>query len=297
MIWLVGNKGMLGYDVEKLLKKEGIPYIATDRDVDICDYQGLLEFPRKNNITALEGIINCSAYTAVDNAEDEEDKAMKINGEGAGNLAKAAKEHGAYLIHISTDYVFSGNKEGIYTEEDATGPIGAYGRTKLAGEERIREILPEHYILRTAWLYGKNNRNFVYTMLDLFKKLDKLKVVADQWGTPTYTVDLAGAIVSIIKNHRNVNNDPSYGIYHFTNEGRINWHQFAAKIYEMAGELKFLDKKVEILPISTEEFPTKASRPANSHLSKEKIKKSFNITIRQWDEALKEFLQEAKKSQ
>jgi len=196
------------------------------------------------------------------------------------------------LIHISTDYVFDGRqkKEGsavAYREDDKTNPINIYGRSKLAGEEEIKNILEKYFIIRTAWLYGLKGNNFVYTMLRLFKERDLVKVVEDQWGSPTYTADLAGAILKIIED-----DSVSYGIYHFTNEGMTSWHEFARTIYKKAKKLGLIEdnKKVEIQPIKTEDYPTKALRPRYSVLSKEKIKREFNIKIRDWNNALEDFL-------
>ncbi len=286
MIWLIGNKGMLGNDVEKLLKERKLAYWASDKEVDIGDYKALEKFGKDKKI---KWIINCSGYTKVDKAEEEIDEAFKINKDGVRNIALFSASRQIRLIHISTDYVFDGWQEGTaaYDEDDKTNPITIYGKSKLAGEVEIKKILEEYFIIRTAWLYGLQGSNFVYAMLRLFKERDVVKVVDDQRGSPTYTVYLAGAILKIIED-----DSVNYGIYHFTNEGMTSWYEFARTIYKKAKRLGLIEcnKKVEIQPIKTEEYPTAARRPRYSVLSKEKIKKEFNIKIREWDKALEDFL-------
>lgn len=273
---------MLGSDVEELLRKTSREYIASDKEVDITDYAQLRDFAADKKI---DRILNCSAYTAVDKAEDEEDFANRINGDGVANIARLAREKHARLVHLSTDYVFNGEKEVAYTEEDDTNPIGAYGRSKLLGEEHVKKILDDFAIVRTAWLYGMHGPNFVRTMLRLFNERDEVWVVTDQWGSPTYSKDLASAIVIIAASKEN-----RPGIYHFTNEGRTNWYEFACAIYELARAYGLVNKDVSIRPIATEEYPTKAARPKNSYLSKEKIKAAFGLEIRDWRAALDEFI-------
>jgi len=293
MIWLIGNRGMLGSDVEKLLKNKKFEYIATDVEIDITRYGVLKEYVEDKNI---EWIINCAAYTAVDKAEDERELAYKINATGAENLARICKDIGSKLIHISTDYVFDGQKDGAYTEDDIPNPINVYGKSKLEGEGRIKSILKNYYILRTSWLYGKNGNNFVHTMIRLFNQKDEIGVVSDQWGTPTYTKDLSNVILRIVELDNN-----AFGIYHFSNAGvraesdknvevGITWYDFAEKIYRVSKECGIINSDVKIRPIKTEDYPTKAKRPQNSLLSKEKIKKTFDMEIRSWQEALKDFI-------
>ena len=286
MIWLIGNKGMLGSDVEKLLKERGLTYCASDKEVDFIDYKALDKYVKDKEIS---WIINCAGYTQVDKAEKEIEESFKLNRDGVRNLALFSKKGKIKLIHISSDYVFDGRKEqaASYNEDDKTNPINVYGKSKLAGEEEIKKISEEYFIIRTAWLYGKQGNNFVYTMLRLFKERDLVKVVEDQWGSPTYTADLAGAILKIIED-----DSLSYGTYHFTNERATNWHEFALTIYDKAKRLRLIErnKKVVIQPIKTEDYPTKALRPRYSVLSKERIKKEFDIKIRDWDGALDDFL-------
>ena len=282
MVWLVGNRGMLGSEVHRRLQTCKLEHIATDLEVDITDPQALKGF---SDPLALSWIVNCSAYTAVDRAEDEPEQAFRINADGVRNLALVARLKKACLLHISTDYVFDGRKEGVYLETDTPNPTGSYGHSKLQGEEYIRGCIDRHVILRTAWLYGPNGNNFVRTMLRLFQERDEVKVVADQWGSPTLAGDLADVIVQIISRE-----ELQYGIFHFTNEGRTNWFEFASLIQELAVKHHLLDREVRLVPIKTEQYPTKALRPANSYLSKEKIKAVFGISIRPWQEPLAEFI-------
>jgi len=281
-IWLIGNRGMLGAEVEALLKKAQKPYMATDLEVDITDPAALQNFVAERPLT---WIINCAAYTAVDRAEDEPERAFRINAEGPRNLAQMAKGKKAKLIHISTDYVFDGTKQGAYEETDTPNPAGVYGKSKLEGERQITETLSEHFIIRTAWLYGKNGPNFVATMLRLFKEKKEISVVADQWGSPTYAPDLATVLLALIDQDA-----AAFGIYHFTNEGRITWHQFASAIYEGARSAGLITEEVLIKPVATAQYPTRAKRPANSYLAKEKIVRQFGINLKPWQDSLNRYL-------
>jgi dTDP-4-dehydrorhamnose reductase len=278
MIWLAGNRGMLGGEVHRRLQALNLEHIATDLEVDITDSQALNDFTGRFN---LSWIVNCSAYTAVDRAEDEPDQAFRINAEGVRNLAQAARGKKARLLHISTDYVFDGRKEGPYLDTDTPNPLGVYGRSKLKGELHIQEIWGSHVILRTAWLYGPGGNNFVRTMLRLFREREEVRVVNDQWGSPTLAGDLADAILTIVTREM-----VPYGTYHFTNEGRTNWFEFAREIHDQAIRKGLLKKEVRIVPIQTAQYPTRAMRPANSCLSKEKIREVYDIPVRPWREAL-----------
>ena len=296
MIWLIGNKGMLGHDLEILLKKNNLSYLASDKEVDISDYPALERYREDKKI---EWIINCSGYTKVDKAEEEVEQAFKVNKEGVRNIVKVALKRQAKLFHISTDYVFDGEdgkKVGPfgYVEGDKTNPINVYGKSKLAGEKEIKEYLNKYFIMRTSWLYGFGGNNFVYTMLRLFRERDAIKVVDDQIGSPTYTTDLAGAILNIIDINSSI-----YGIYHFTNEGVTSWYEFARVIYSKSLKLGLImgNKRVKIIGIKTDEYPTAAKRPKYSVLSKDKIKREFNLTIRNWEKALEDFLPLLKRNQ
>ena len=288
MIWLVGCNGMLGREVGNLLDAVGFRWIGTDTDVDITDSAALRTFAA-NAPEKIEWIVNCSAYTAVDRAEEEPDKAFAINRDGVGNLARTAAELGARLLHVSTDYVFDGKSERPYTEEDPVHPRGVYGRSKAEGEEMLRSVLPEHMIIRTAWLYGYRGKNFVATMLRLMGEREEIGVVNDQRGSPTYAPHLAEVMVTVLKS-------PVFrpGTYHYTNAGETTWHGFAVEIYRRASELGILGNPCRIKPLTTAEYPTKAARPAYSSLSAGKIARTYGISIPPWEEGLSSYLEEVK---
>jgi dTDP-4-dehydrorhamnose reductase len=285
VIWLIGNNGMLGSDVEHILSQRGFNYCATDQEVDITDMACLDSFLSENRIGSINYIINCAAYTAVDLAEKESEKAFKLNAEGPGNLAKIAQKRGSALIHISTDYVFDGEKEAPYIEDDPPHPLGVYGKSKLEGEKHVQMAIERHFILRTAWLYGKNGKNFVQTIIKRLKERDELNIVNDQTGNPTCTKDLANVIMTIIERSL-----CDYGIYHVTNEGQTTWYGFAEEIYRYIKKKGIITHDKTILPIASSEYQTPAKRPKNSSLGKEKLKTQLGITLRPWQEALYEYL-------
>jgi len=291
MIWLIGSKGMLGTELSLLLEKSGYSFIGTDCEVDITDYAALEAFiqNQQKGKQAIDWIINCAAYTAVDKAEDDVENCRKLNTLGAGNIAECAKSIGAHLIHISTDYVFNGQGNKPYMEEDATDPIGVYGLTKRDGEIKVFEKNKNTYIIRTAWLYGKFGNNFVHTMIRLMKERDNVKVVNDQRGSPTWAFDLSEAVISFIK-ARQAGKDVPYGIYHFTNEGEISWFDFAREIYDKGRALGILTKDCDVMPCTSLEFPAKVKRPAYSVLDKTKIKTVLGITIPLWNNSLNKYL-------
>jgi len=292
VIWLVGARGMLGSEVATLLSVAKRSFVATDIEVDITDPLQIGRFLDKQVGAHLEWIVNCAAYTAVDRAEDEPAKAEAINASAVGYLGEAARARRAGVVHISTDYVHDGRKTDAYLETDEPNPIGSYGKSKLGGELKLAAILDARYILRTSWLFGRHGANFVRTMLRLFNEKTTVSVVADQWGSPTYAVDLAAAIVSIVGAR-----EPRYGIYQFSNEGRTNWYEFAQEIYRQACQGGMIARSVQIRPITSAEYPSRAKRPANSYMSKEKLKAAFGATIRPWQEALAAFLEELRHAQ
>jgi dTDP-4-dehydrorhamnose reductase len=222
--------------------------------------------------------INAAAYTAVDKAESEPDKAAAINVGGARNIAEACRDSDVRLIHISTDFVFDGNGNRPYREDDKTGPQSVYGKTKLGGEQAIAEIFDRYFIVRTAWVYSQFGHNFMKTMLRLAREKDEVRVVADQVGTPTHAVDLAHALLSIVSSGTD-----GYGIYHFSNEGTASWFDFAKRIFEVN------QIATALIPIATSDFPTPAKRPAYSVLDKGKIKSVFGLDIRDWRDAVTRF--------
>lgn len=287
MIWLIGNRGMLGQEIGKLLERYNIEYCVSSSEVDITNFKDIESFGREKNI---KWIINCAGYTQVDKAELEPEKAFRINKDGVKNIALFSAEREIKLIHFSTDYIFDGRFEKdamAYKEEDKPNPINIYGESKLAGEEEIKRIFDHYYIIRTAWLYGKNGRNFASNLLRLLQEREEISLVSDQWSSPTYAVDLAAVILKIITDNSN-----KFGIYHFTNEGISNWYKFAEELYKKSRFLGIVDyrKKIKIIPIKTRELNSLADRPRWSVLNKEKIKKELNLEIRYWEEALTDFL-------
>ena len=276
---------MLGSEIAERLDKIGVPWFGTDREADITSFAAIHGFAKGKEI---RWIVNCAAYTAVDKAEAEPRLAHAINVEGPRNLALLAREIGAGIVHISTDYVFSGDGTRPYREDDPVGPTGVYGHTKADGETAVQEAHERSIILRTAWLYGKRGGNFVYTMLRLMRQKDEVGIVCDQHGSPTWTADLARAIVAMLKAPR-----PVFGVYHFTGLGETNWYEFALEIYRSGREKGILDRDCRLRSITTAEYPTAARRPAYSVLSLAKIAKDYGIVSRPWKDSLADFLDDA----
>ena len=268
MIWIIAKNGMLAQDIINTLNKNNIEYIATASNIDITNIDILNNFPKDKNIKT---IINCSAYTKVDLAEDEKDLCYKVNAEGVKNITEIASNINADLIHFSTDYVFDGNSNKPYTEEDKTNPINIYGKSKLEGENYALSY-NKSIVIRVSWLYGIYGKNFVYTMINLMNSKESIKVVNDQFGSPTYTGDVAELIYYYIQNH-----SFDYGLYHYTNDGNISWYDFANKIYEKGKQYNIINNNCIINSCTTEEYPTKAKRPKYSVLYVEKIKKYAKI--------------------
>jgi len=228
-------------------------------------------------------VVNCAAYTAVDQAESDVSTAMAVNRGGVAKLAAALAERGTALIHLSTDYVFDGRKSGAYRESDDTAPTSVYGQSKLAGEEMIRKTLAKHVILRTSWVYGSDGQNFVRTMLRLAQERDEIRVVDDQRGCPTaasHIAEIIGAIAGEIEHGM----EDRWGVYHYRDDSVVTWHEFAQRIFAVAGPE--FNRVATLVPISTEEYPTAAARPANSVLDCSRIKKAFGLTPRSMDEGL-----------
>ncbi len=275
---------MLGHEVAQALSFRGIPWVGSDRDVDITDVRVLTDFANGKRI---EWIVNCAAYTSVDEAESNEGAAWALNVEGPRNLARVANELGTNFLHVSTDYVFAGISERPYAEDDSIGPLGAYGRTKAEGESEAMKSCRRTLIIRTSWLYGLYGSNFVFSMLRLMNQRDELRVVSDQRGSPTWAADLAIAIIAFLtaKNER-------FGIYHFTDEGETTWFDFATRIYRLARSLSILARECNILPIPGSQYPTAAVRPAYSVLSKAKIVRDLGIALPNWETSLEKFMQD-----
>ena len=276
-ILVTGANGQLGREMQRLSAVSPNNYTFTDvAELDVTDAGAVRQAVAQ---TRAEVIVNCAAYTNVERAEEDEAAADRLNRGAAENLARAAEANGATLIHVSTDYVFDGTAHTPYREDTAPSPLGAYGRTKLAGERAVMASGCRYLIFRTAWLYSEYGHNFLKTMLRLTSERDTLQVVFDQIGTPTYAGDLALAIFSIIESERYAGNE---GVYHFTDEGVCSWYDFATEIAAAAGH-----DSCRIIPCHTSEFPTKAQRPAYSVLDKTKIKTTFQMDIPHWREAMK----------
>lgn len=273
-ILVLGASGQLGQCLKKVAAERNIDNISFPDEsrgniLDTALLETLFAEEQPNHV------INCAAYTAVDKAEDEIELCRKINKDGALNVAKACKAHQATLVHVSTDFVFKGDHSELLKEDDLAEPINIYGLTKLEGEQDVINTLQEHFILRTSWLYSEYANNFVKTMLKLAETRSELNVIADQIGTPTYAIDLAGAILSIIQSGQK-----DYGVYHYSNEGVTSWYDFAVGIFNLS------NTKINVKPIPTSQYPTRAVRPKFSVMDKTKIKTTFNLEIPYWRDSL-----------
>ena len=288
MVALVtGAKGQLGQSIQFIASNyPQIKFVfCSSADLDISNLESCQSVFSKIKPNYC---INAAAYTAVDKAESEPEKAHLINVDGARNLAAACKEHSTILLHISTDFVFDGNKKNVtlsavevpYTEEDIPNPTGVYGQTKLEGEKAIQATFENHYIIRTSWVYSQYGNNFMKTMLRLASERDSISVVNDQIGTPTNAVDLAKVLIKIILTDNRQPTTDNFGIYNFSNEGQCSWYDFAKKIFEINSI------KIDLKPIPTSSFPTPAKRPKFSVLDKTKIKNTFGIRIQKWEELI-----------
>lgn len=278
-VWVTGCRGMLGSAVCQQLQQQQIPFIGTGSDLDIAN-ELAVESHIKDHPT-ITHIINCAAYTHVDNAEKEETAAAHANTKGPATLATNAASYNLHMIHFSTDYVFDGLASTPYHEEASCHPIGVYARTKHSGEQLVLKHLPTACIIRTSWLFGLNGRNFVSTMVQLMEQKEQLRVVDDQIGRPTYCIDLASAAIEMIDHP---------GIFHFANQGHTSWYQFALEIAKQWQALGNKLKINQIEPIPTTSYPTPAKRPAYSVFDTSKIEKMLNKQPRPWKEALADYL-------
>lgn len=279
---LIGANGMLASMVRQMTPSNVELFPLDLPDFDLTERGQVLEV-----IGGLRPhfIINCAAYTNVDGSETNEELAVRVNGEGPGHLAAAAKETGAILVHISTDYVFDGRKKEPYIEEDAPNPLSAYGRSKLRGEQAILESgLKSFFVVRTSWLYGPGGKNFVETIIRLALEREELRIVSDQIGSPTFTADLAEAIFRLLGTR-------AFGIYHFSNGGRCSWCEFSEEIVSRLIQSGAPVKTQKIVPIRTDQYPLPAMRPANSVFSKEKYRRATGADIPQWRESLNTYFQ------
>jgi dTDP-4-dehydrorhamnose reductase len=286
-ILVIGSKGQLGWELCR--RSAGFDQEIVGLDLPDLDITKPEQIRNILNDFGACLVVNAAAYTAVDKAEAEPDPAFAVNTDGPGHLAVYCAEANIPLIHLSTDYVFDGEKEGAYTENDPPAPLGVYGKSKAAGEEKVRKHLREHIILRTAWLYGSYGHNFVKTILRSAKVKEVLRVVADQHGCPTYAGDLAEAILAI-SNQIQKQKRISWGTYHYCGAGVTTWHGFAEKIIELSRKHDSF-KVLEIRPITTEDYPTPARRPKNSVLDCSLIGKQFGIYPKPWLKSLENMLE------
>jgi len=280
MIWLIGCKGLLGNELSLLFNKHNLQFYSTDSEVDITNLTNLNNYINNKSI---KFIINCAAYTAVEKAEDEPEICRLINTLGVSNISICSKYLNAKLLHISTDYVFDGKNNIPYRENDDTNPISIYGITKRDGEIALIKKNTNSYIIRTSWMYGKHGNNFVTTMINLMNKNSQIKVVSDQYGSPTWSYNLANIILNIYKTQI------PYGVYHYSNEGYITWYDFAKEIYKYGKEYGIINNNCSIFPCSTNEYPSKVNRPLFSVLDNSKIKTALDISIPAWNESLSEY--------
>lgn len=276
-VLVTGVKGQLGFDVCNELTKRNIENKGIDKeDCDITDEQAVLSYIKNY---APDVVVHCAAYTAVDRAEDDKEICYNVNVKGTEYIARACKEIDAKMVYISTDYVFEGKGDTAYEVDDKAAPDNTYGLTKYQGEEAVRKILNKYFIIRISWVFGINGNNFINTMMKLGESRSELNVVADQIGSPTFTYDLAPLICDMIATDK-------YGIYHATNEGYCSWAEFAEYIFSVTGQ------KVLVHHIKSEEYPTKASRPKNSRLSKASLDNAGFKRLPHWQDAVKRYINE-----
>ncbi len=279
-VLVTGVKGQLGHDVVNELEKRGIDAVGVDiQEMDITDAASVDGVIKS---AAPDAVIHCAAYTAVDAAEENVEACRKVNADGPRNIAKACRELDIKMIYISTDYVFNGQGENIWETEDECAPRSVYGQTKYEGELAVKELLDKYFIVRIAWVFGLNGKNFVKTMLKLSETHDRITVVDDQFGSPTYTYDLAVLLADMVQTEK-------YGVYHATNEGFCSWYDFACAIFKEAGA------KVDVVPVTSAEYGAKANRPMNSRLSKDKLTENGFHRLPPWEDALKRYLWELQK--
>lgn len=275
-ILVTGVKGQLGHDVVNELNKRGHTPIGVDvEEMDITDAAAVEQEMKKD---ALDAVIHCAAYTAVDAAEDNQEVCMRVNAEGTRNIARVCRELDIKMIYISTDYVFDGEGERAWEPDDERNPLNVYGESKYQGELAVEEYLDKYFIVRIAWVFGVNGKNFIKTMLRLSENNKEINVVNDQTGSPTYTYDLAVLLADMVETEK-------YGRYHATNEGLCTWYEFAKEIFTQAGV------EIKVNPVSSEEFPAKAKRPHNSRMDKSKLTRNGFQLLPSWQDALKRYLE------
>ena len=277
-VLVTGVKGQLGYDVVRELQKRG--HEAVGVDIDEMDITDAAAVERVITQTKPEAVIHCSAYTAVDRAEDDTETCRRVNVDGTENIAKICKKIDCKMLYLSTDYIFSGDGERPWEPDDEASPLNAYGQSKYDGELALKKYVDKYFIVRISWVFGINGNNFIKTMLRLGRENGAVKVVDDQIGSPTYTFDLARLLVDMIESDR-------YGAYHATNEGICSWYEFAKEIFRAAG----MDN-VSVTPVKSGEFPVKAKRPKNSRMSKEKLVTNGFSLLPAWQDAVARYIKE-----
>ena len=280
-VWLVGKKSMLGRSLIDLLQQKEIDYLSSSKEeVDITSFSHVEKFVEEKDFTH---IINCAAYTDVDQAEINKELAFQVNVVGVDNLASVAEKNQLQVVHFSTDYVFDGKSQEPLKEEDVLAPCNVYGDTKKQGEEKLLQKVPEAVIIRSSWLFGEGQKHFIAKILRKMQEEEEIFVVADQIGKPTVCDDLAKATISLLS---------SKGIFHFANAGEVSWYELALFIYNTAKKLGFSLKCKKIYPVKSYEFPSLARRPSYSVLNTQKIKKYLEISINSWQQAVKEYMQQ-----
>lgn len=284
-VLVTGVKGQLGHDVMNELAKRNHTGIGVDiEEMDITDAASVERVIRESDV---EAVIHCAAWTAVDLAEDEDkiEKVRLVNAAGTENIAKVCAELDLKMIYISTDYVFDGQGTRPWEPDDERHPLNVYGQTKYEGELAVEKYLSKYYIVRIAWVFGVNGKNFIKTMLNLGKTHDELTVVDDQIGSPTYTYDLARLLVDMVETDK-------YGRYHATNEGLCSWYEFACEIFRQAAKINPVYGNVHVTPVDSSHYPAKAKRPSNSRMSKEKLTENGFERLPSWQDALERYLKE-----
>lgn len=279
MILVTGAKGQLGTDVCNILKSKNTQYTPVDIDtLDLTDKNAVDAFLKKNSIDA---VIHCAAYTAVDKAQDDFERCFNVNSYATKYLAENCKKKDIKIVYISTDYVFSGKGNLPFETDGEISPLNIYGKSKFMGEEAVRQLCNKHFIVRTSWVFGEKNTNFIHTMLNLSKTNEYVKVVCDQIGSPTYSFHLAKLICEMVETQK-------YGTYHATNEGFCSWFEFCQKAYSLA------NIKTKVIPVTTDEYKTKATRPLNSRLSKRSLTQNGFSLLPSWEKGLEEYLKNIK---
>lgn len=275
-VLITGASGQLGFDAVKVLREQGVDCLGvSSKELDVTDRNAV---QRVFDTYRPDAVLHCAAWTKVDLAEDEPERCMRVNAAGTQNIALACREFGAKLLYVSTDYVFPGTGETPWETDDATGPLNVYGRSKLAGELAVKELVEKHFIIRTSWVIGEHGNNFVKTMLRLAETHDRLRVVSDQIGSPTFTADLAPLLCDMIATDK-------YGVYHATNEGFCSWAELAEAVFRLSG------KAVAVEHVTTEAYGAKALRPKNSRLSKASLDAGGFQRLPGWEESLARMLE------